>query len=470
VIKMLFIYNKFLDFAKETGIEMIDFRFTDILGLCHHMTIPLPALSAEGMKEGIGFDSSSIKGWSPVHKSDMLMVPDINLDLTNVYRDPFSSCPTLIVFCQIIDVAHQDIYERDPRSLAKRAEKYLASLPFTNQAYFGPELEFFIFDSVTFSSQSNGSNYEVDGLEMMHHNMDKNNLGYRPSYKGGYVPVNPIDGGHEIRTEICKILQETGIHVERHHHEVAACQHEIGIRFNTLTLMGDHIQLYKYIVKNVAYRYGKTATFMPKPMFEENGSGMHVHQSLWLDDTNLFAGNNYAGLSEIALYYIGGILAHARSLNALTNPTTNSYKRLVPGYEAPIICAYSHQNRSSACRIPFVNNQKARRIEIRFPDPASNGYLALSAMLMAGLDGIEKRIHPGDHTSLNLYEQKTNHQEMCSSLREAVCALEKDHDYLLKGDVFSKDFIENYIVLKKEEIMHYERRPHPIEFSMYYCL
>ena len=458
--------DAFFDLAKETGIEMVDFRFTDLWGGWHHMTLPLSAVSHTTLKDGIGFDGSSIAGWSPIHQSDMLLIPDTE----TAYRDPFSSAPTLIVFCQIMDITYQDFYTRDPRSLAKRAEAYLATRPYANLAYFGPELEFFVFDSVSFENHGHTCFYKVDGQEMDHHNADPHSLGYRPRHKGGYVPVPPIDNGQELRTEMCQILQNLGLSIERHHHEVAACQHEIGMRFATLTQVCDHMQLYKYVVKNTAHRYGKTATFMPKPIFGDNGSGMHVHQSLWKDNTPLFCGTEYAGLSDMALFYIGGVLAHAKSLNALTNPTTNSYKRLVPGYEAPVICAYSHQNRSSACRIPFANQDEAKRVEMRFPDPAANGYLALSAMLMAGLDGIEKRIHPGDPSLVNLYEDENDcdYKSMSGSLQESLKALEEDHDYLLKGGVFSEDLLAVYIEHKKQEVETYQRRPHPIELSMYY--
>lgn len=461
-------YNLFFEHLKNLEIEMVDFRFVDLNGKMHYITLPVQEINEKVLTEGIAFDSSSISGWNPIHQSDMLMVPEINEDLSNVYQDFFAPCPSVFLFCKLKDT-NKNYYAKDPRYLAEKAEDYLKTLGVADSSYFGAELEFFIFDSVQFSNDNYSSHYFIDGNELDYHNMDENNLGYRIKHKQGYVPTPPLDNGREIRTEICHMLKDMNIHVERHHHEVAPCQHEIGIRFNTLKTMADHMQIYKYVTKNIAFAHKKSATFMPKPIFNENGSGMHVHQSLWKNNLPIFYDSNTNKLSEIALYYIGGIFKHIKSLNAFTNPTTNSYKRLVPGYEAPTQCAYAYHNRSAACRIPAFESAAQCRVEMRFPDPSANGYLALSAMLMAGIDGIKNKILP-EYTEKNLYEESNNHQTIASSLKESIEALKNDHAYLLEGNIFTKELLESYIGLKEEEIKAYDIQPKPIEFDLYYTI
>lgn len=461
-----------LAYISNNSIKFVDFRFTDIGGLWHHMTFSASFVDEKLLEEGIYFDGSSIVGWRAIHESDMLMKPDLSC----LVMDPFSAQDTLILNCSVYDPQTNLPYNRDPRSIAKRAEEYLAKSGIATKAFFGPEAEFFIFDGVRFDVGTSRSFYEIvaDEFNVVNgHEIDENSHGHRPHSKLAYFPVTPLDSLHDIRSEMCTIMSDMGLSLERHHHEVAPAQHEIGFKFSTLVDTADNLQIYKYVVKNVAHGYGKTATFMPKPIFGDNGSGMHVHQSLWQDDTPLFAGDEYNGLSQDALYYIGGILKHAKVLNAFTNPTTNSYKRLVPGYEAPVILAYSCQNRSAACRIPLSHGANSKRIEIRFPDPLANPYLAFSAMLMAGLDGIKNKIHPGDPAEQNLFEDTqaaSKHPTVASSLREALTCLEKDYDFLLEGDVFCKDFLESYTTMKWEEVYEYELSPHPIEFKKYYAL
>lgn len=467
----------FFDFLKHHQIEFIDFRFTDIRGTWHHMTYPANAVDENLCTDGILFDGSSITGWCAINESDMLLKPDFGDDLGNVHLDPFSSYPTAIVICDVYHPQSGEPYKKDPRQVAKNCIKYLKSTGLADEAFFGPEAEFFIFDGVGFQARTEKTFYEIHSDEFPSQNGaafgkdSMQNHGYRPSPKGGYFPVQPIDSAHDIRCEMLLKLTEMGLKVEKHHHEVAPAQHELGISFNTLVKVADELQIYKYVVRNVAHLYGKTATFMPKPLFGDNGSGMHVHQSLWKGSTPLFSGDKYAGLSETALFYIGGILKHAKSLNAFTNPTTNSYKRLVPGYEAPVICAYSAQNRSAACRIPLVNSSKAKRVEVRFPDATANSYLAFSAMLMAGLDGIQHKIHPGDAHDIDLFEAKDVAKKLptvSGSLRESLKALENDHDYLTKGGVFSKELIESHLEMRWKEFHRLAHHPHPIEFKMYY--
>lgn len=464
--------KKVLAHISEHSIKFVDFRFTDICGIWHHMTFPVSHVDKNLLAEGIYIDGSSIVGWRAIHESDMIMKPD----LSRFTMDPFSTQKTLIIHCCVYDPQTNSPYDRDPRSIAGRAETYLANSGIATTAYFGPEAEFFIFDGVRFGVESTQSFYEIVADEFNSvngHDMGEDSHGHRCLPKHAYFPVSPLDSLHDMRSEMCTTMAEMGLVVERHHHEVAPAQHEIGFQFSTLVHTADNTQIFKYVVKNIAHSYGKTATFMPKPIFGDNGSGMHVHQSLWKNDAPLFAGNLYNGLSEMALYYIGGIMKHAKVLNAFTNPTTNSYKRLVPGYEAPVILAYSARNRSAACRIPFSVGPKSKRIEIRFPDPLANPYLAFSAMLMAGLDGIRNKIHPGDPADQDLFEDKaaaSKHPTVAGSLREALEALEQDHAFLLEGDVFTKDFLDAYARIKWEEVHAYEMTPHPIEFKKYYAM
>lgn len=463
---------KFFDFLEENQAEFVDFRFTDILGMWHHMSFPVAAVTQDLLNEGIYFDGSSIIGWRAIHESDMLLKPDFN----SVFMDPFTTQPTTIIVCDVIDPRTKLPYDRDPRSIAKRAESFMQESGLADRAYFGPEAEFFVFDNVRFDAAPTHSFFELESDEFPHANsrsLEQGNHGHRPRPKGGYFPVSPLDSLNDLRAEMCTTMAMMGLDVEKHHHEVAPAQHELGFKFGELIETADRLQIYKYVVRNVAHSYGKTATFMPKPIFGENGSGMHVHQSLWLKGNPLFAGEKYNNLSETALYYIGGILHHARTLNAFTNPSTNSYKRLVPGYEAPVILAYSAQNRSAACRIPSSEGPKSKRIEVRFPDPLANGYLAFSAMLMAGLDGIINKIHPGQPSDHNLFEETdvaAKLPTMSSSLHQSIESLEKNHEFLTRGGVFSTDFIQAYCQMKREEIMEYNRTPHPLEFQRYYSL
>ena len=461
----------FFKMVDDYDIEYVDFRFTDPKGKLQHTAQHISTVDSDMLKEGILFDGSSIAGWKEINESDMLLIPDI----TSAQLDPFSAQPTLNVFCDIHEPFTGQAYDRDPRSIAKAAEEYMKSTGIADTVFFGPEAEFFVFDDVRIRMDMNAVSYEVDSEEGPYNSgseFEEGNMGHRPSVKGGYFPVQPVDSLSDLRAEMVSVLSEMGLEMEKHHHEVAPSQCELGMKFDTMTLCADHMQNYKYVVHNVAHVYGKTATFMPKPIYGDNGSGMHCHQSLWKDGKPLFAGSGYADLSETCLYYIGGIIKHARALNAFTNPSTNSYKRLVPGYEAPVLLAYSARNRSASCRIPFATNPKAKRVEVRFPDPTANPYLAFSAMLMAGLDGIKNKIHPGDAMDKNLYdlpaEELENVPTVCGSLREALDALRDDMDFLLEGDVFTKDMIEGYIDLKTEELLAYETMPHPIEFAMYY--
>ena len=461
----------FFKMVDEYDIEYVDFRFTDAKGKLQHTAQHISTVDKDMLKEGILFDGSSIAGWKAINESDMLLIPDI----TTAQLDPFSAQATLNVFCDIHEPFTGQAYTRDPRSIAKAAEEYMRSTGIADTVFFGPEAEFFIFDDVRIRMDMNAVSYEVDSEEGPYNSgseFEDGNMGHRPGVKGGYFPVQPVDSLSDIRAEMVSVLSEMGLEMEKHHHEVAPSQCELGMKFDTMTLCADNMQNYKYVVHNVAHAYGKTATFMPKPIYGDNGSGMHCHQSLWKDGKPLFAGSGYADLSENCLYYIGGIIKHARALNAFTNPSTNSYKRLVPGYEAPVLLAYSARNRSASCRIPFATNPKAKRVEVRFPDPTANPYLAFAAMLMAGLDGIKNKIHPGDAMDKNLYdlppEELSEVPTVCGSLREALDALGEDMDFLLQGDVFTKDMIEGYIELKTEELLAYETMPHPIEFAMYY--
>lgn len=459
---------------KKHDAKFVDVRFTDTPGKEHHITLPISAIDDSFFDEGKAFDGSSIACGPGIHQSDLVLIPD----LSTVHLDPFYQDNTLIVRADVVDPQTMTGFDRDPRSLAQRAEAYLQSTGIADAALFGPEPEFFLFDDVRWKTTMHGSFYEVDSDEA-HWNSDKQfeggNIGHRPGVKGGYFPVPPVDSSQDIRSAMCLALESLGIVVEAHHHEVATGnQCELATRFNTLKAKADEVQLIKYVIHNVAHNYGKTATFMPKPLVGDNGSGMHCHQSLVKDGVNLFAGDQYAGLSETALYYIGGIIKHARSLNALTNPAVNSYKRLVPGYEAPVLLAYSARNRSASIRIPHVTNPKARRIEVRFPDPMANPYLAFSAMMMAGLDGIQNKIHPGQPMDKDLYdlppEELIDVPTVCASLEEAIEHLHRDHDYLLRGDVFSKEYIKSYIALREKEVYLLKTQVHPMEFELYYSL
>jgi glutamine synthetase len=464
--------NDVVKAIEANNIEYVDFLFTDAKGKLQHTTYSSHVIDADFLKEGFFFDGSSIAGWKEINESDMNLRPDIS----KAYIDPFTSQATMSIFCDVIEPMTNEPYNRDPRSIAKAAEKYLSDTGLADTAYFGPEAEFFVFDDVKFNVSMNKVSYEIDSVEGPYNTGkcygDEKNTGHRPGVKGGYFPVAPVDNHVDLRAEMVSVMRAVGIDAEKHHHEVAPSQHELGFTRSTLVDAADKVQQYKYVVHNVAHAFGHTATFMPKPIFGDNGSGMHVHQSLFKGKKPLFAGDKYAGLSETCLYYIGGIIKHARALNAFTNPSTNSYKRLVPGYEAPVILAYSARNRSASCRIPMAYGEKAKRVEVRFPDPMANPYLAFAAMLMAGLDGIDNKIHPGEAMDMNLYdlskEDLAKVPHVAGSLREALDALAADHDFLLKGDVFTKDMVEGYIDLKMEDVLAYETMPHPIEFQMYY--
>ncbi len=463
--------NEFLKFIKDQEVEFVDLNMTDMRGKWHHMTMHSGVVSAGMVDDGVAFDGSSIAGWKDIHESDMLMMPDIN----KVTFDPFAAQKNIKVFCDVYDHNTKKPYNRDPRSIAKAAEAYVKKSGSADTAYFGPEPEFFIFDDVKINTEPHHIGFQIDSEEGPYNSgrhYDTGNMGHRPGPKGGYVPEAPVDTLSDIRGEMLTVMQSMGLGVEKHHHEVAPAQCELGIKFDTLTPCADHVQIYKHVVANVAHSYGKTATFMPKPVFEDNGSGMHVHLSLWKSDKPVFAGDSYGGLSENALYYIGGIIQHARALNAFTNPTTNSYKRLVPGYEAPVLLAYSSANRSASCRIPHSASANGKRVEVRFPDPAANPYLAFAALTMAGLDGIENKIHPGEAMDKNLYELPKEELDqvptVCHSLRAALNALQEDYEFLIKGDVFTPDMLEAFVRLKMEEVELFERMVHPVEYAMYY--
>jgi glutamine synthetase len=459
---------------KDSAAKFVDLRFTDTKGKEQHVTVPSSTVDAGFFKDGKMFDGSSISGWKGINESDMVLMPDT----TTAVMDPFSDESTLIIRCDILEPNTMKGYERDPRSLARRAEAYLKSTGIADTAYFGPENEFFIFDDVRWGSSISGSFCKVDSDEASWNTervYPDGNMGHRPTVKGGYFPVPPVDALHDLRAAMCLALEEMGLGVEVHHHEVAtAGQCEIGVAFGTLVKKADEVQILKYVIQNVAHAYGKTATFMPKPIVGDNGSGMHVHQSLGKAGKNLFAGNKYGGLSDIALFYIGGIIKHARALNAFTNASTNSYKRLVPGFEAPVMLAYSARNRSASIRIPHVPNPKGRRIEIRFPDSTANPYLAFSAMMMAGLDGIQNKIHPGDAMDKDLYdlppEEEKKIPQVCHALDQALDALDKDRKFLKAGGVFTDDVIDGYIALKMHEVTRIRMTTHPVEFDMYYSL
>ncbi|MFZ9469614.1 MAG: type I glutamate--ammonia ligase [Rickettsiales bacterium] len=463
--------NAIFEVIKNNEIKFVDFRFTDYAGQWLHITHCADQVDEDALVKGVAFDGSSVNAWKAINESDMILMPN----LKDYFVDPFSTHPTLVITCDVIEPATNKGYDRDPRFTAKKAEEYLQKCGYGDVAYFGPEPEFFVFDDVRFEASSYGNFYKIDSQEAPHNTAkdeEGKNLGRRAGVKGAYFAPTPIDTGQDLRAEIIEAMRQVGLTPILHHHEVATSQFEIGFKYSTLVGTGDNIQKFKYVVHNVCHAFGKTATFMPKPIYGDNGSGMHVHQSIWKDGKNLFAGNDHAGLSQLALYYIGGIIKHARAINAFSNATTNSYKRLVPGYEAPVLLAYSAKNRSASIRIPHVTNENARRIEARFPDPASNPYLTCAALMMAGLDGIANKIHPGEPKNQDLYH--SNDPEVLKiptvarSLRDALAELDKDREFLLKGNVFTNEQIDAYIELKLKEADKYEQMPHPIEFEMYY--
>ena len=463
-----------LKMIKDQDIQFVDFRFTDTKGKEQHVSVPAAMADEDMFDEGKMFDGSSIAGWKGINESDMILMPDSD----SAVIDPFLQDTTLLLRCDVIEPTTMQGYDRDPRTIAKRGEAYLKSTGVGDAAYFGPEAEFFIFDSVRWSNDISGAAYEIESKEAAwssDRDYEEGNIGHRPDVKGGYFPVPPVDAMQDVRSAMCLAMADMGLQVEVHHHEVGtAGQGEIGTRFDTLVAKADQLQVYKYCVHNVAHAHGLTATFMPKPLVGDNGSGMHVHQSIFNGDNNVFSGEEYGGLSEAALYYIGGIFKHARALNAFTNGTTNSYKRLVPGFEAPVLLAYSARNRSASCRIPYVTNPKARRVEIRFPDASGNPYLTFTAMMMAGLDGIQNKIHPGDPMEKDLYdlppEEEKNIATVAHSLDLALDALDADRDFLKAGGVMGDDMIDAYIALKTEEVQRLRLATHPVEFEMYYSV
>jgi len=460
-----------LKLMSDEDVAYVDIRFTDPKGKLQHVTVVADLVDEDFLEEGFMFDGSSIAGWKSIEASDMKLMPDP----ASAYIDPFYAEKTLCLHCSIVEPDTGEAYERDPRGTAQKAEAYLKSTGIGDVAYFGPEAEFFLFDDVRYSVTPQKVSFELDAVDAAWNTdteYEMGNMGHRAQHKGGYFPVNPIDDGQDIRSEMLSTMKQIGMKVDKHHHEVATAQHELGLIFDSLTTQADELQKYKYVIHNVAAAYGKTATFMPKPIKGDNGSGMHVNMSIWKDGKPLFAGDKYADLSQEAIWFIGGILKHAKTLNAFTNPATNSYKRLVPGFEAPVLRAYSARNRSGCVRIPWTESPKAKRVEARFPDPAANPYLGFAALLMAGLDGIKNKIDPGPAQDKNLYdlppEELKDIETVCGSLREALEALEADHDFLLAGDVFTKDQIQGYLDLKWEEVYAYEHTPHPVEYLMYY--
>lgn len=465
--------NKVLNLIKEHEAKWVDFRFTDTRGKEQHVTFPAGTVDEDTFEDGKMFDGSSIAGWKGIEASDMILRPDPE----TAFIDPFFEATTVVVTCDVIEPTTGQGYDRDPRSIARRAEEYLKSTGIGDTAFFGPEPEFFVFDEVKWDIDMSGARHTIYAEEAAwstNKDYEAGNTGHRPRVKGGYFPVPPVDSAHDLRVAMCDaieaILGEGKVEVQ--HHEVASCQSEIGVSFNTLVRKGDEVQATKYAILNVAHQFGKTATFMPKPLVGDNGSGMHVHMSISKDGKNLFAGDEYAGLSELALFFIGGVIKHARSLNAITNPSTNSYKRLVPHFEAPIMLAYSAKNRSASIRIPYVSNPKGKRIEARFPDSTANPYLCFAALLMAGLDGIQNKIHPGEAADKNLYdlppEEEAKIPTVAHSLDMALEALKADHDYLTKGGVFTKEMLDAYIEVKMEEVRRLNTTTHPVEFEMYY--
>ncbi|AXS40827.1 type I glutamate--ammonia ligase [Breoghania sp. L-A4] len=465
--------NDVLKLISEKDVKFVDLRFTDPRGKMQHVTMDILEINEDVFADGVMFDGSSIAGWKAINESDMTLM----LDPETAHIDPFFAQTTLAIFCDILEPSSGEAYNRDPRMTAKKVEAAVRASGIGDTIYVGPEAEFFVFDDVRFSAEPYNTGFQLDCSELptnMPTEYEAGNLGHRPRTKGGYFPVPPIDSGQDYRSEMLTVLTEMGVRVEKHHHEVGAAQHELGIRFDSLTRIADKMQIYKYAVHQVAHAYGKTATFMPKPVFGDNGTGMHCHLSIWKDGKPVFAGNQYADLSEECLYFIGGILKHAKALNAFTNPSTNSYKRLVPGYEAPVLLAYSARNRSASCRIPYSPSPNGKRVEVRFPDPSANPYLCFSALVMAGLDGIKNKMHPGDAMDKDLYdlppEELKEIPTVCGSLREALESLDADREFLKTGGVMDDDQIDAYLELKMEDVLRYEMTPHPIEFDMYYSV
>jgi glutamine synthetase len=462
-----------LRFIKDNDIKYVDFRFTDPNGKWQHVTFDQTFVDDDVFTEGVAFDGSSIAGWKAINESDMALMPDP----VTACIDPFYVATTLSIVCDVLEPTTGEAYDRDPRSMAKKAEAYVKSTGIGDTIYFGPEAEFFVFDDVRFKADPYNTGFKIDDIELpsnMDTEYEAGNLGHRIRTKGGYFPVPPMDSAQDMRSEMLAAMAAMGVTVEKHHHEVASAQHELGMKFDTMVLMADQLQIYKYCIHNVAQSYGKTATFMPKPIYGDNGSGMHCHQSIWKGGKPLFAGNAYADLSQECLWYIGGVIKHAKAINAFTNPTTNSYKRLVPGFEAPVLLAYSSRNRSASCRIPYTTNPKAKRVEVRFPDPAANPYLGFAALLMAGVDGILNKIDPGPAMDKDLYDLPPRELRriptVSASLREALAQLDKDREFLKKGGVFNDDFIDSYIELKMKDVIRFEHTPHPVEFEMYYSV
>jgi glutamine synthetase len=460
-----------LKLMKDKDVKYVDCRFTDPRGKWQHVTFDISMFEEDTFAEGVMFDGSSIAGWKAINESDMNLMPDPS----TACIDPFFAETTLSIVCDVLEPTTGEPYNRDPRGMAKKAVAYMKSTGVGDNVYFGPEAEFFVFDDVKFKADPYNTGFKIDSIELPSNadtEYEGGNLGHRIGTKKGYFPVPPMDSAQDMRSEMLGAMAKMGVKVEKHHHEVASAQHELGMKFGPMVTMADQLQIYKYCIHMVANIYGKTATFMPKPVYGDNGSGMHCHQSIWKGSTPVFAGNKYSDLSETCLSYIAGIIKHAKAINAFTNPTTNSYKRLVPGFEAPVLLAYSARNRSASCRIPFTSNPKAKRVEVRFPDPLANPYLGFSAMLMAGLDGIQNKLDPGEAVDKDLYDLPPKELKkiptVCGSLREALSNLDKDRDFLKKGDVFNDDFIESYIDLKMQEIIRFEHTPHPVEFEMYY--
>ena len=465
--------SEILKQIKDKDVKFVDLRFTDLRGKMHHVTMDAGLVDEDMFADGVMFDGSSISGWKAINESDMVLMPDP----ATVHMDPFFAQSTMVVMCDILEPLSGEKYARDPRSIAKAAEAYMKTLGIGDTVYVGPEAEFFVFDDVKFKADPYNTGFKLDSSELPSNDdtdYETGNLAHRPRVKGGYFPVPPIDSIQDMRSEMLTVLSEMGVTVETHPQEVAAAQHELGVKFDTLLRNADKMQLYKYVVHQVAHAYGKTATFMPKPIFGDNGSGMHVHFSIWKGGKPTFAGDQYAGLSENCLYFIGGVIKHAKAVNAFTNPLTNSYKRLVPGYEAPVLLAYSARNRSASCRIPHGAGPKSKRVEVRFPDPGANPYLGFAALLMAGLDGIKNKIHPGQPMDKDLYDLPPKELKkiptVCGSLREALQSLDKDRSFLTAGGVFDNDLIDAFIELKMTEVMRFEMTPHPVEFDMYYSV
>ena len=465
--------NDVLKAIKDNDVKYVDLRFTDPKGKWQHVTFDAGMVDEEMFAEGTMFDGSSIAGWKAINESDMTLM----LDPETAVMDPFFAAPTMSIVCDILEPASGEPYSRDPRGIAKKAEAFMKSTGIGDTIYIGPEAEFFVFDDVRFAADPYNTGFKLDASELPTNGMTEyegGNMGHRIKMKAGYFPVPPLDAGQDMRGEMLAAMADMGVTVEKHHHEVASAQHELGMKFDTLVRMGDQMQIYKYCIHNVAQAFGKSATFMPKPVYGDNGSGMHVHQSIWKDGKPVFAGNKYADLSQECLWYIGGVIKHAKAINAFTNPSTNSYKRLVPGFEAPVLLAYSARNRSASCRIPWTNSPKAKRVEVRFPDPMANPYLAFATLVMAGMDGILNKIDPGPAMDKDLYDLPPRELKkiptVCGSLREALAALDKDRGFLKAGGVFNDDFIDSYIELKMQDVIRFEHTPHPVEFDMYYSL